>query len=100
MTPADRGSPVSGGHAFATSLDDWHYALTPAYTTTLDVEGGGTVQLSRRERPQLLLHDGEPQVLYTAVMPSGGIPFTWAQQLGGIREGKDSSGQYSTVQNK
>ena len=83
MTPADRGSPVSGGHAFATSLDDWHYALTPAYTTTLDVEGGGTVQLSRRERPQLLLHDGEPQVLYTAVMPSGGIPFTWAQQLGG-----------------
>jgi hypothetical protein len=34
MTPADRTGAASGGHAFATSIYDWHYSLTPAYTTT------------------------------------------------------------------
>jgi|EP01046_Picozoa_sp_COSAG06_P036833 hypothetical protein len=85
MTPADRGSSVSGGHAFATSLDDWRYALTPAYTTKLDVADGSTVQLGRRERPQLLLRNGTPAVLYTAVTSTKlhEPPFTWAQTLGG-----------------
>lgn len=84
MTPADRGSPASGGHAFATSLDNWHYASTPAYTTTVDVQGSAPLHLKRRERPQLLLSpDGEPKVLYTAVMTETDSPtFTFAQFLG------------------
>jgi len=57
-----------------------------AYDTTLEVEGGGTVQLKRRERPQLLLRNGTPAVLYTAVMQdpetATGPTFTWAQALG------------------
>jgi hypothetical protein len=83
MTPADRTGAASGGHGYATSIDDWHYALAPAYTTTLDVEGGGTVSVKRRERPQLLLRNGTPAVLYNGVMPKDGLPFTWAQAFGG-----------------
>ena len=71
------------GHGYAVSLDDWHYALTPAYTTLIDVEGGGTVSVKRRERPQLLLRNGTPAVLYNGVMPRAGLPFTWAQAIGG-----------------
>ena len=62
MTPADRTGAASGGHGFARSIDDWRYALTPAYTTQFELEGGGNVSLKRRERPQLLLKDGIPQV--------------------------------------
>ena len=45
------------------------------------------MQLKRRERPQLLLRNGTPAVLYTAVMQdpetATGPTFTWAQALGG-----------------
>ena len=83
MTPADRTGSASGGHGFAASIGDWHYALTPACTTTLDLEGGGAVALKRRERPQLLLTNGTPAVLYNGAMPKRGLPFTWAQASGG-----------------
>lgn len=85
MTPADRESTVCGGHAFATSLTDWSYALTPAYNRTVDVVGSTTpLPLQRRERPQLFLGgpNHSPQVLYTAVQAAGGLPFTFAQHLG------------------
>lgn len=85
MTPADRESPVCGGHAFATSLTDWSYALTPAYNRTVDVKGAATpLPLMRRERPQLYLGgpNNSPQVLYTAVQVDGRPPFTFAQRLG------------------
>eukprot|EP00041_Stephanoeca_diplocostata_P009184 m.139695 g.139695 ORF g.139695 m.139695 type:complete len:371 (-) comp17638_c0_seq1:179-1291(-) len=83
MEPTNRGSAASGGHAFATSMDDWSYASTPAYTTQVGVVGGGVVQLKRRERPQLLLGpDGTPKVLYNGVMDADGNAFTFAQVLG------------------
>jgi hypothetical protein len=86
MTPADRGSAASGGHAFALSMDDdWHYADTPAYSTSIEVSGSqAPVQLGRRERPQLLLDPlGRPLVLYTAVTTHDARPsFTFAQALG------------------
>lgn len=85
MTPADREGGVSGGHAFATSLSDWHYALKPAYNTTVVCADGGVVQLKSRERPQLLLRNGTPAVLYNAVavgVAEGGKDFTLAQALG------------------
>ena len=49
----------------------------------VELEGGGTVHLKRRERPQLLLRNGTPAVLYNGAMPTEGLPFTWAQALGG-----------------
>jgi hypothetical protein len=64
------------------------YAVTPAYTTEVDLVGGGTLKLERRERPQLFFGpDGLPAVLYNAVQPplgaSPGLSFTFAQKLGG-----------------
>ena len=84
MSPADRTGFVSGGHAFARSLDDWHYALTPAYTDDVQLADGSVYKLQRRERPQLVFGtDGEPQYLYNGVVPSnGGNSFTFAQALG------------------
>jgi hypothetical protein len=82
---------------------DWHYALTPAYNNTLEVQAGGSdaeaaaaaaaapeeqqqqqqIQLQRRERPQLLMgKDGLPKVLFNGVMSPEGEVFTFAQTLG------------------
>ena len=84
MTPADRIGAASGGHGFATSLDDWHYALTPAYTDDVQLANGSVYKLQRRERPQLMFGaDGEPRHLYNGVVPASGNPFTFAQALGG-----------------
>ena len=84
MSPSDRGSFVSGGHAFARTIDEWHYALTPAYTDELALTGGGSYKLRRRERPQLMMGaDGQPRYLYNGVMPASGNAFTFAQELGG-----------------
>ena len=91
MSPADRGTFVSGGHAFAKDLNDWRYALTPAYTDQLALSGGGTYNLQRRERPQLLFgSDGLPALLFNGVTKStggdgtghGGSCFTFPQTLG------------------
>ena len=91
MSPADRGTFVSGGHAFAKDLDDWRYALTPAYTDQVALSGGGTYNLQRRERPQLLFgSDGLPAVLFNGVTKStggggtgyDGNCFTFPQKLG------------------
>jgi len=101
MEITDRTGPVSGGHAFTSSIDHWHYATTPAYTVDVDVKGGKTLPLKRRERPQLLLDpkSGQPSVLYNAASFSKtgniGRPFTFAQRLGGgaAEEGKDAGEQ-------
>ena len=61
------------------------YALTPAYNTTIVCRDGATIQLKSRERPQLLLRNGTPTVLYNAVaegVAEGGKDFTLAQLLG------------------
>jgi len=94
MELTDRTGPVSGGHAFANSIDDWHYAITPAYTVNVDFAGGAgknASKLQRRERPQLLLDaEGQPSVLYNAASISlsgnDGRPFTFAQKLGPAEE--------------
>ena len=91
MTPADRETPKSGGHSFSRSLaTGWVESTTPAYETILDVEGGGTLPIARRERPQLLRDGktGAPRILFNAVSPlgTGATPFTFAQLLGGVAE--------------
>ena len=67
-------------------MTGWHYALTPAYSNTLGLIDGSTLQLTRRERPQVLLgEDGRPTFLYNGVgAPKGQNPstFTFAQKLG------------------
>lgn len=61
----------------------------PAYTTKVVCADGGVVQLASRERPQLLLRNGTPAVLYNAVAEGraeGGKDFTLAQALGDPEE--------------
>ena len=85
MTPADRESFACGGHAYASDLTNWSFVETPAYSRTLQLADGGTLNLTRRERPQLLLGgpDGRtPLVLYNGVSVAGQNPFTFAQKLG------------------
>ena len=83
MAPADRESTISGGHAFTRDLNDWSYALTPAYTDELALADGKTFDLSRRERPQLFFgSDGQPEVIYNGVETKDDRVFTFAQKLG------------------
>lgn len=80
MLPDDRGDHHTGGHGFAATLEDWHYAPTPAYSN--DVNGiEGDITVKRRERPQLLLVDGQPRALYNAIMVADGSCFSFAQEL-------------------
>ena len=82
MSPSDRTGFVSGGHAFATSLADWRYASTPAYTDAVAVAAGPQLTVHRRERPQLAFgDDGLPAVLLNGIVPPTGNPFTFAQRL-------------------
>jgi hypothetical protein len=82
MKPSDREDTNSGGHAFTKNITDWHYALTPAYNNTLELGDGTTLQLKRRERPQILFGaDGEPMALYNGVMSPEGEVFTYGQVL-------------------
>jgi hypothetical protein len=73
-----------GGHGFATSLTNWSFAAEPAYNLTFEIDGGSGLEVSRRERPQLLFGgNGEPAVLYNAVWPNDKRPaFTFAQRIG------------------
>ena len=87
MEPTNRESRACGGHAFAEQLDDWHFAETPAYSRDIAVRGGGTLELQRRERPQVFLdRHGQPTTLYSAVSTSNGSTFTFAQPLGEPKE--------------
>lgn len=84
MTPADRESSFSGGHAFAKDMTQWQYALTPAYGLNVTLRSDEQVVLKRRERPQLLFDNvsGLPAVLYNGAMGPNGDVFTFAQRLG------------------
>ena len=86
MTPSNREDNFVGGHAFSEHITrGWQEAITPAYTKTLELAGGGTMRITRRERPQLLRDGitGAPTVLYNAVSGAkGDLPFTFSQRLG------------------
>lgn len=81
MKPSDREDHNSGGHAFTKNITVWHYALTPAYNNTLELETG-SLYLNRRERPQILFSaDGTPKVLYNGVSSPDSKIFTFGQLL-------------------
>ena len=86
MTPSNREDNFVGGHAFSQHITrGWVEAITPAYTKTLELAGGGTMRITRRERPQLLRDGitGAPIVLFNGVSGAKGeLPFTFAQRLG------------------
>ena len=89
MTPDNRGSAASGGHAFSRNVSTgWVEAVTPAYYTELDIAGGRALRIGRRARPQLLMDPktGAPAVLYNGVTRSHASmgyvdPFTFAQKI-------------------
>jgi hypothetical protein len=64
-----------GGHAFAKHPEGpWYDSLEPAYTTAVEFDDGSIEHMSRRERPQLLLSDGNhgaPLFLSNGVMSGG-----------------------------
>jgi hypothetical protein len=65
-----------GGHAFSANGLDWEFA-GQAYDSTQDYEDGSKEQFSRRERPQVLMVDGEPAFLFNGVLPQNSqLPFT------------------------
>jgi len=59
--------------------------MTPAYTNNVTIADGSVAQLTRRERPQLLLDEtGTPTVLYNAMVYNGqtftgAIPFATSE---------------------
>eukprot|EP01046_Picozoa_sp_COSAG06_P026725 COSAG06_NODE_2316_length_7094_cov_4.313796_1_plen_476_part_10 len=75
---------TKGGHAFSRDGLNWHFA-GDAYDSSLEWDDGSHEILGRRERPQVLVIDGVPSVLFNgASMPRlGGMDhtFTLAQAI-------------------
>lgn len=66
-----RGPPPAG-HCHLFSTDSYHWEKStrgPAVTTFIEYSDGSNETFCRRERPQLLVVDGAPTVLYSAVAP-------------------------------
>ena len=64
----------SGYYACAEAAEGpWQFRVAPTYTNVLDVQGGGSATLVRRERPQLFFNEttGKPAALFTGVSPPG-----------------------------
>ena len=81
MKPSDREDHNSWGHAFTRNITDWHYALTPAYNNTLELETE-PLNFNRREHPQIIFSaDGTPKVLYNGVSSPDNKIFTFGQLL-------------------
>jgi len=60
-----------GGHAYSQDGINWVFSNTRAYTHLVTWTDGSSINMTRRERPQLLLDSKRtPLVLYTAVKPS------------------------------
>lgn len=60
---------VAGGHAYSLDGFSWHVDETPAYSTKVEYEQGGSKIYGKRERPHLLFspETGEPTHLTTGV---------------------------------
>ena len=60
---------AQGTHAFSKDGLSWTYSSVTAYSGVIDLEGGGQVVYSRRERPHILQdgHGGDLLALTTGV---------------------------------
>jgi hypothetical protein len=74
------GPTGPGGHAFSPDGIEWHFA-GQAYDFEVTWVDGSREILARRERPQVLLVEGEPAVLFTGVQPKEGLSYTLAQRI-------------------
>merc|ERR1712146_838459 len=73
---------TAGGHAFSRDGLSWTFAGS-AYDKTISLRNGRSLHVNRRERPQVLMLEGEPAFLYSGVaLPShAGASFTFAQEI-------------------
>jgi len=79
-----------GRHAFSLDGLKWHYIgggrdIETAFSATVELEGGGKLELKRRERPELVLNSaGKPIALISGVQPpwQGDQTFTLVQPVG------------------
>lgn len=69
-----------GGHSFSEDGLSWTFA-GQAYDFEVIWEDGSKEQLARRERPQVLMVDGKPAVLFTGAQPKDGLSYTLAQRI-------------------
>ena len=69
-----------GGHFYSPNGLDWTLA-GQAYDFELTWDDGAEEHLPRRERPQVLMVDGKPSVLFTGAQPQNGLSYTLAQQI-------------------
>ena len=69
-----------GGHFYSPNELDWIFA-GQAYGFELAWDDGTKEQLSRRERPQVLMVEGKPSVLFTGAQPRKGFSYTLAQRI-------------------
>jgi len=62
--------PQGGWHAFSRDGLSWTYGGL-AYNVTVKWDDGTTMNMKRRERPELIFNqDGTPIILFTAVEPN------------------------------
>jgi hypothetical protein len=67
--------PGNGVYAWSKDGEQWHFAEKPlAYTSEVTWPDGQTQRLRKRERPQVLLEDGRPVMVFFATdVPGKGI---------------------------
>jgi hypothetical protein len=79
---------ASGGHAFSSDGENWEYSRTQSYGPKI-LQTDGTWIGANRERPHVLLEDGEPAFLYSAVIVESssvdGVNYT-RENTGGLRD--------------
>jgi hypothetical protein len=81
------GGGLDGGYAQSRTADffgEWDYQRQKgAYDTTIDLVGGESLQVSRRERPKLYIENGSLKLLINGVCLEGswGSCFTFAQPI-------------------
>lgn len=69
-----------GGHFFSVDGLDWQFA-GQAYDFEVVWADGTREHLTRRERPQVLMVEGKPSVLFTGAQPAEGLSYTLAQRI-------------------
>lgn len=71
---------TTGGHAFSRDGLSWTFAGS-AYEHEVTLANSTTFHVGRRERPQILVLEGEPVFLYTGVQMDDGISLTLGQAI-------------------
>jgi len=70
-----------GGHAFSADGVNWKFAGV-AYNESVVWDDNTTTKFGRRERPQVLIENGKPVILFNGVTPEGSNDsFTIASQI-------------------